>query len=162
MRARQHNNNNSGPWKFSCRLKLACPDFEHARGGYGFNEAKSLKEFSAVVQKALTGIRYYNTLMGIEKRKHPRRELGLKAVVTWPRPVPCTISDVSATGARLTTEFMDLLPDRFDLALNADIMRKCQVVWRRKNQVGVKFLPHVGRGRAAEPRQDRHERVEIE
>ena len=51
------------------------------------------------------------------------------------------IVDVSATGARLTTEHMDLLPDEFDLALNADVMRKCQVVWRRKNQVGVKFLP---------------------
>jgi len=79
--------------------------------------------------------------MTIEKRKHPRRGLGLPACVTWPRPVPCTISDVSATGARLTTDHMDMLPNTFDLALNADIMRKCQVVWRRKNQVGVKFLP---------------------
>lgn len=79
--------------------------------------------------------------MSIEKRKSPRRDLGLAAVVTWPRPVPCTIADVSATGARLTTDHMDLLPDQFDLALNADVMRKCQVVWRRQNQVGVKFLP---------------------
>ena len=79
--------------------------------------------------------------MSIEKRKSPRRDLGLAAVVTWPRPVPCTISDISATGARLTTDHIDMLPDKFDLALNADIMRKCEVVWRRKNQVGVKFLP---------------------
>lgn len=79
--------------------------------------------------------------MTIEKRKHPRRDLGLAACVTWPRPVPCKISDLSATGARLTTDHMDLLPDKFDLALNADIMRRCQVVWRRKDQVGVKFLP---------------------
>jgi hypothetical protein len=92
--------------------------------------------------------------MGIEKRKHPRRPLGLEAVVTWPRPVPCTISDVSATGARLTTDHMDMLPDEFDLALNADIMRKCQVVWRRKNQVGVKFLPYLKRRPAPEPAQN--------
>ncbi len=89
--------------------------------------------------------------MGIEKRKHPRRALGIEAVVTWPRPVPCTISDVSATGAGLTTDHMDMLPDEFDLALNADIMRKCQVVWRKENQVGVKFLPYIKRRPAPEP-----------
>ncbi len=79
--------------------------------------------------------------MTVEKRKYPRRSLGLDACVTWPHPVPCRISDVSATGARLTTDHMDMLPDEFDLALNADIMRNCRVVWRKKNQVGVKFLP---------------------
>ena len=79
--------------------------------------------------------------MSIEKRKHPRYKLGLPACVTWPRPVPCIIADVSATGARLATDHMDILPNEFDLALNADIMRKCQVVWRKKNEVSVKFLP---------------------
>jgi hypothetical protein len=83
--------------------------------------------------------------MSIEKRKYPRLNLGLAACVTWPRPVPCTIADVSATGARLTTEYMDLLPDVFDLAMNADIMRKCRVVWRKKGELGVKFLPNPKR-----------------
>jgi hypothetical protein len=98
--------------------------------------------------------------MGIEKRKHPRLKLELDAVVTWPKPVPCTISDVSATGARLTTKFMDMLPDEFDLALNADLMRKCQVVWRTNTQVGVKFLPHVKRRQTTEPLQNEKESVE--
>lgn len=79
--------------------------------------------------------------MGIEKRKHPRRELGLAAYVTWPRPVPCTIVDISGSGARLQSEDLDLIPRVFDLALNQDIMRRCQIVWRRKKQIGVKFLP---------------------
>lgn len=100
--------------------------------------------------------------MGFEKRKHPRRDLGLEAVVTWPRPVPCTISDVSATGARLTTDHMDMLPNKFDLALNADIMRKCEVVWRKKNQVGVKFLPYIKRRQAPEPSQCQDESAEVE
>jgi hypothetical protein len=79
--------------------------------------------------------------MPIEKHKRPRYKLGLPACVTWPRPVPCIISDVWETGARLATEHIDLLPNEFDLALNADIMRKCQVVWRKENEVGVKFIP---------------------
>ncbi len=79
--------------------------------------------------------------MGIENRKFPRRELGIPACVTWPRPVPCVIADISGTGARLQSEHAALIPKVFDLALNQDIMRRCQIVWRRKNQVGVKFLP---------------------
>jgi hypothetical protein len=75
-----------------------------------------------------------------EQRRHPRRELGLGATVTWPVTVPCTISDVSATGARLTTKYPRSLPNEFHLALNADLMRKCRVMWRNRNQVGVSFL----------------------
>lgn len=99
--------------------------------------------------------------MGIEKRKYPRRKIGLDACVTWPRPVPCTISDISATGARLTTDYMDLLPNEFDLALNADIMRKCRVVWRKENQVGVKFLPLPKACRSAEPAESQHDPVPV-
>jgi hypothetical protein len=80
-------------------------------------------------------------VMGKEKREYPRRDLGLTACLTWPILVPCTISDVSATGARLTIGYIERLPDKFNLALNADIMRSCQIVWRRKNQIGIKFLP---------------------
>jgi hypothetical protein len=57
---------------------------------------------------------------------------------------------------------MDMLPNEFDLALNADIMRKCQVVWREKNQVGVKFLPYLKRRPAPEPAQNPGDVVEIE
>jgi hypothetical protein len=57
---------------------------------------------------------------------------------------------------------MDMLPNEFDLALNADIMRKCQVVWREKNQVGVKFLPYLKRRPAPEPAQNPGDVIEIE
>jgi PilZ domain len=81
-----------------------------------------------------------------DQRKHPRRELGLAARVTWPVTVPCTISDVSATGARLTTKYPRSLPNEFHLALNADLMRKCRVVWRSGNQIGVSFLANIDAG----------------
>ena len=78
-----------------------------------------------------------------DKRKKERHDLGLLALVTWPTPVQCTIVDVSTTGARLTTERVDLLPDEFDLALKETLLRRCQVVWRRDNQVGIKFVSIV-------------------
>ena len=78
--------------------------------------------------------------MGAEKRKYPRRDLGLAATVTWPPAMPCLIADISQTGGRLRLSNMHRLPDEFDLALNEDIMRKCRVVWRTKTEIGVKFL----------------------
>lgn len=80
--------------------------------------------------------------MGRENRKYERREIGLAATVTWPRPMPCTVADISQTGARLHVADMKLLPKEFDLSLSEDIMRKCRVVWRTKTQAGVEFLPH--------------------
>lgn len=80
--------------------------------------------------------------MGSEKRKYARRDIGLPASITWPRLLPCTIADISQTGARLRTPDMRLLPNEFDLALNQDIMRKCRVVWRTRSQAGVEFLPN--------------------
>jgi hypothetical protein len=78
-----------------------------------------------------------------EQRRHPRHELGLGAMVTWPVTVPCTISDVSATGARLTTKYPRSLPNEFHLALNADLMRRCRVMWRNGNQVGISFIANI-------------------
>lgn len=79
--------------------------------------------------------------MGIDKRKYPRRKLGTAACVTWPIPLPCTVADISGTGARLRSRNIHKMPDVFDLALNKDMMRKCQIVWRTRDQVGVRFLP---------------------
>jgi len=86
-----------------------------------------------------------------DQRKYPRRELDLVARITWPRPMPCVIADISASGARLTLEQVNLLPDEFILALNVDLMKKCKVMWRRRNQVGVRFLVQTARRGAGQP-----------
>lgn len=52
----------------------------------------------------------------------------------------CVIADISASGARLTVDDVRLVPDEFVLALSTELMRKCRVMWRRKTQVGVKFV----------------------
>jgi len=75
-----------------------------------------------------------------EQRKYPRRPLGIAGMITWPKAVPCEITDVSGTGACLTTKNVRSIPDEFHLRLNADLMRKCRVVWRKKAQVGIEFV----------------------
>ena len=56
--------------------------------------------------------------------------------------VACVLSDVSASGARMTVEFPDKIPDRFSLLLAPEHMalRHCKVVWREAHQIGVEFL----------------------
>jgi hypothetical protein len=77
-----------------------------------------------------------------ERRKYPRRELDLAAAITWPKPTPCTVVNLSADGAGLVAENGPSIPAEFDLALNSHLMRKCRVIWRNKNRIGIKFLPH--------------------
>jgi PilZ domain len=56
--------------------------------------------------------------------------------------VPCHILDVSATGARLRVGITANLPDSF--TLNLDMRRHhsrhCRLVWRARDQVGVRFV----------------------
>jgi hypothetical protein len=55
--------------------------------------------------------------------------------------VACTVRDVSATGARLRAESSVGIPDTFELIIEVDgLEADCQVVWRKANEVGVKFL----------------------
>jgi len=53
---------------------------------------------------------------------------------------PCTVRDLSATGAAL--DFPDLIriPDEFTLFLPEEGLKlPCHVVWRREYRVGVAF-----------------------
>jgi hypothetical protein len=71
---------------------------------------------------------------------------------TWQRP--CTMEDVSETGARLTVggsieglplrEFF-LVPSTMGKAY-----RRCQLAWVNGDQVGVSFIKAVGRKKTAE------------
>jgi len=55
--------------------------------------------------------------------------------------VACTVRDVLATGARLRAESSVSIPDTFELIIEVDgLEADCQVVWRKANEVGVKFL----------------------
>jgi hypothetical protein len=52
------------------------------------------------------------------------------------------MKDVSTGGARLAHAIADEVPDQLLLTLSKDgaVRRRCQVAWRRENQLGVRFL----------------------
>jgi PilZ domain len=55
--------------------------------------------------------------------------------------VACTVRDLSATGARLRVEGSLTVPNTFELIIDVDgLEANCEVVWRKANEVGVKFL----------------------
>lgn len=54
----------------------------------------------------------------------------------------CFVLDVSPGGAKITTEVAIADTDRFELVLvpNHPKRQPCQIVWRRGNTYGIKFL----------------------
>jgi hypothetical protein len=54
----------------------------------------------------------------------------------------CFVHDLSATGAKITVSDSSALSGRLLLAMSRDAKtgRPCNVVWRRGNSFGVKFL----------------------
>jgi len=82
--------------------------------------------------------------MRSEKRKSPRKTMRYGAWVqdgeTTPRS--CVLADVSDTGARLEVESPDDIPEMFTLLLSGgreSPRRRCRVMWRSEDQVGVRF-----------------------
>jgi hypothetical protein len=79
-----------------------------------------------------------------EARGAPRRRV-LKAGVIASNDrhltVACTVRDMSATGARLRIESSLGAPDTFELMIEVDgLEADCKVVWRKANEIGVRFL----------------------
>jgi hypothetical protein len=74
-----------------------------------------------------------------------RRLIALQVVAGG--SVQCTLLDVSREGARLASSRR--LPDRFYVMLRPDLKRWCQVTWRRRDEVGVKFIPDPQRNAKA-------------
>lgn len=57
----------------------------------------------------------------------------------------CVVRDVSSNGARLVGADIDIISERFVLAIRDDAdgtaePRFCQVVWRRHRMIGVRFI----------------------
>ena len=82
--------------------------------------------------------------MGGEKRKHHRQSLKYPAKIDigGGTHVPCILADISASGARVIVDAPDKIPERFTLLLAAEhgTQRRCKVMWREKNQLGLAFI----------------------
>jgi hypothetical protein len=68
-------------------------------------------------------------------------------------PVRCHVSNESARGAQITTAVVDAaqIPDKFTLYFGADrVGRQCEVLWRGRHVIGVKFLTETNSLAASE------------
>jgi hypothetical protein len=83
--------------------------------------------------------------MSTTLRKTPRRTVGVVAYLYttagWPIG-ECRMRDVSAGGARFVHAIADELPGELLLSLSKDgrVRRHCELVWRKDDEVGVRFL----------------------
>jgi hypothetical protein len=78
---------------------------------------------------------------GPDKRKAARRTVLKTGRIRFGKTTEnCTVRDMSATGASIEVADAMNVPDRFSLVLEMEAAaRKCEVVWRRERQLGVKF-----------------------
>ena len=83
------------------------------------------------------------------KRKSRRQQVRYTAwlVLEGNQRHGCALSDASDTGARLDVEDSKIIPDTFMLLLagNGSAQRTCRVVWRKPQQIGVKFERRLAR-----------------
>lgn len=98
------------------------------------------------------------TVAGIEstdasKRRNPRRRILKRAIIAYSGrhlTVECAVRDLSEEGARLMTTDHRQIPDSFELLIELDgFEADCEVVWRRSDSLGVRF---VAPPRRVEPR----------
>jgi hypothetical protein len=82
--------------------------------------------------------------MDTDRRKAVRRTVRLPAkIATGEGGVfrDCTLVDLSDLGARLAIDQADNLPDEFAIFLPpyARPFRKCRLIWRKNEHIGVEF-----------------------
>ena len=79
------------------------------------------------------------------RKREPRKRLGKPAWITLDGGFAvrqCVVQDISSAGAKLVFEDANTLPATLRLAFARDARtgHQCQVVWRRGNLAGVKFV----------------------
>jgi hypothetical protein len=84
-------------------------------------------------------------MAGVTKKRETRKSLRQPGWITLDGGFaarPCVVQDMSSTGAKITVEDPNVLPAKLRLAFTRDARtgRNCEVVWRRGNSVGIKFV----------------------
>jgi hypothetical protein len=85
--------------------------------------------------------------LGEERRRTLRKPFSQPASLFYPNGKPicgCVMRDISDTGARLRLGHpsgVDEIPGEFILAISksGNVFRRCKLVWRRNNELGVHF-----------------------
>jgi len=86
--------------------------------------------------------------MSFTMRRENREEKGHRAWLDTGDGGPllsCTLVDISESGAKLSIEDADQIPDRFSLRLSryGHPCFSCRTVWRNANTLGVTFAEDV-------------------
>jgi hypothetical protein len=80
----------------------------------------------------------------VSRRKHIRHRSdapGTIAVFDGAPGIPCTLENVSIGGACIRFETNILLPPVFTLSVPAEkVDRRCELMWRDGNRIGVSFV----------------------
>lgn len=79
----------------------------------------------------------------VDQRQQQRERMSLPVIAGG--SVQCILLDVSRDGAKL--QCTRRLPDQFYVMLKPELKRWCRVIWRRHDQVGVRFIPDPTAGR---------------
>jgi hypothetical protein len=79
--------------------------------------------------------------MAKEKRIAPRRRVLKAGSINFDgEAIPCTVRNLSTTGAALDVEPLLCIPDRFNLFVESEKLNQpCHVAWREERRVGVVF-----------------------
>jgi hypothetical protein len=78
-----------------------------------------------------------------ERRRNPRRRALKRATIVFSKgycTMGCHILDISETGALLKPSDIFLCPNEFVLKPDIGSPRDCEVVWRKGEMVGVRFV----------------------
>jgi PilZ domain len=79
----------------------------------------------------------------IDRRSIRRTRVAKQAKILANRcSIPCTVIDLTNSGACISLARGQTMPDRFELTFGSRQPRRtCRVTWRSDNQIGVAFEP---------------------
>lgn len=86
------------------------------------------------------------TSVGDERKGTRRRTLKAGQITFNGRhcSLPCAVRDITEGGAKLTVDGTIAAPDTFELHIELDgSWVDCEVVWRRGNSIGVRFVSEI-------------------
>lgn len=94
-------------------------------------------------------------MVEVERRKLPRHRTLKAGLIAFNRAatIECRVRNLSEIGACLDVAGQVGIPDEFMLVIEHEqLKKKCRVIWRKPNRLGVEFAARQDRANAsAEP-----------
>lgn len=88
------------------------------------------------------GVNRARTMTNEDHRISPRRRVLKSGTIEFSgSALPCTVRNLSETGAAIEINSPLWFPERFTLVIDSEQLRKpCQIAWRKERRVGVIFV----------------------